>query len=175
MKKHIVPNMQIDYFGIKMHGVSKNPKTFISFVSKFLKAKKQCKDIMKKFNKYSYAFTQDNTLIIMDNTNINSMLIKQLIINILLFIIFELIILSITYIITKWIIIPVKNPFEKQKIFIADASHELKTPLVVMIASVDSYCNDKDDKWVYNMKSESKRMTKLVTELLDLTKKEKDK
>ncbi len=35
MEKDTVPNMQIDYFGIKMYGVYKNPKTFISFVSNF--------------------------------------------------------------------------------------------------------------------------------------------
>ena len=29
MEKDIVPNIQIDYFGIEMNGVSKNPKTFI--------------------------------------------------------------------------------------------------------------------------------------------------
>ena len=125
-------------------------------------------------NKYSYVFTQNNTLIIMDNTELNSDLINQLISNTLFFILCELAIFIITYFITKWIITPVKNSFEKQKVFVADASHELKTPLSVIVASSDAYFNDKDEKWVKNIKNESERMIKLVTELLDLAKTEQE-
>ena len=124
-------------------------------------------------NKYSYAFSQ-NSLIIVDNTNTNSELTKELINNIILFLLCEGVIFAFTYIITKWIITPVNKTFEKQKAFVADASHELKTPLSVMVASADAYFNDKDDKWVKNIKSESERMIKLVTELLDLAKMEQD-
>ena len=121
-------------------------------------------------SKYAYVFTPNNTLIIMDNTELNNILVRGLISNDLLFLLCEIIIFGFTYLITKWIITPVNKSFEKQKIFVADASHELKTPLSVMIASADAYFNDKDDKWVKNMKNESERMIKLVTELLDLAK-----
>ena len=121
-------------------------------------------------SKYAYVFTPNNTLIIMDNTKLNNILVRGLISNTLLFLLCEIIIFGFTYLITKWIITPVNKSFEKQKAFIADASHELKTPLSVMIASADAYFNDKDDKWVKNMKNESERMIKLVTELLDLAK-----
>ena len=125
-------------------------------------------------SKYAYIFTSNNTLVIMDNTKLNSMLTNQLVSNILLFLTCEIAIFVFTYFITRWIITPVSKSFEKQKIFVADASHELKTPLSVMIASADAYFNDKDDKWVKNMKSESERMIKLVTELLDLAQTEQE-
>lgn len=124
--------------------------------------------------RYSYIFTSNKTLVIMDNSELNKSLIRQLITNITLLIICEIIIGIFTNIITKWIISPVNKTFEKQKTFVADASHELKTPLSVMVASADAYFNDKDEKWVKNMKNESERMIKLVTELLDLAKIEQD-
>ena len=110
----------------------------------------------------------------MDNTELNTILLNQLISNILLFLLCEMAIFAFTYLITKWIITPVSKSFEKQKVFVADASHELKTPLSVMVASADAYFNDKDEKWVHNMKNESERMIKLVTELLNLAKIEQE-
>ena len=110
----------------------------------------------------------------MDNIETNNILRSQLINNILLYSLCEIVIFIFTYLITKWIIAPVNKSFEKQKIFVADASHELKTPLSVMIASADAYFNDKNDKWVKNMKNESERMIKLVTELLDIAKIEQE-
>lgn len=49
MEKDIVPNMQIDYEGIKMNGLSKNPKKLFSFVKNTILGTKKCKKIMKKF------------------------------------------------------------------------------------------------------------------------------
>ena len=126
------------------------------------------------FNRYAYIFNQNNTLIIMDNSKTNNLLMNQLFFDIILFVLCELALFAVTHLITKWIITPVKNSFEKQKTFVADASHELKTPLAVIIASSDAYFNDKDEKWIHNIKNESERMTKLVTELLNLAKTEEE-
>lgn len=125
-------------------------------------------------SRYSYIYVSDNILVIMDNIEINNLLISSLFSNIFLFLLCEVAIGLFTYLITKWIITPVTESFDKQKEFIADASHELKTPLAVVIASADAYFNDKDEKWIKNIKNESERMNKLVTDLLDLAKTEKE-
>ena len=49
MEKDIVPNMQIDYVGIKMNGVSKNPKKLFDFFKNTISGINKCKKIMKKF------------------------------------------------------------------------------------------------------------------------------
>ena len=57
--------------------------------------------------------------------------------------------------------------------FVADASHELKTPLAVIMASADALeSSPTDTKWLNNIKSESDRMNKLIADLLELAKSE---
>ncbi|MFC0211407.1 sensor histidine kinase [Paenibacillus chartarius] len=69
---------------------------------------------------------------------------------------------------------PVQEAFNKQKQFIADASHELKTPLAVINTNVDVLLGNPDDtirnqaKWLQFIKSESERMSTLTSELLYL-------
>ena len=74
---------------------------------------------------------------------------------------------------TKRIVKPAEESFNKQKDFIADASHELKTPLSVITASAEALeANPKEKKWLNNIKSESDRMNNLIIDLLDLAKTE---
>lgn len=69
---------------------------------------------------------------------------------------------------------PIKESFERQKQFIADASHELKTPLTVINTNTDVLLSHHEDtiknqsKWIYYIKSEVERMTKLTNDLLYL-------
>ena len=49
MEKDIVPNMGIEYVGIKMNGLSKNPKQAFNFVKNTISGLRKCKKIMKKF------------------------------------------------------------------------------------------------------------------------------
>ena len=126
-------------------------------------------------NKYSYQYIINDSITIIDNTTINKHLLNVLRISIILFIILEIIIFIISKLITNWIIKPVVVSFNKQKQFIADASHELKTPLAVIMASSESLESDlSEKKWLYNIQNESVRMSKLITNLLDLAKLDSD-
>ena len=122
--------------------------------------------------KYSYSIS-NNTLVIIDNENTNSTLLITLLISLGILLLLELLILFISTKITNWIIKPVQESFDKQKQFIADASHELKTPLAVIMASSEALeSNPNETKWLENIKSESDRMNKLISDLLDLAKSE---
>ena len=71
------------------------------------------------------------------------------------------------------IVQPVENTFEKQKQFISDASHELKTPLAVIEANAD-VLQDKvgENKWITYIQNEVQSMNKLVNDLLVLARME---
>lgn len=121
--------------------------------------------------RYSYQYQPNNHITIIDNREINHRLMNSLQLSILLFILLEIIILIISQTLSAWMIKPVKMSFNKQKQFIADASHELKTPLAIIMASAESIqVEEKNQKWLDNIKSESERMNKLIRNLLDLAK-----
>ena len=127
------------------------------------------------FSDISYNFKSGEYLIIVDTTDIRHRLSSLLLISILILGLSEILVYYVSKKITKWITVPVEETFNKQKDFIADASHELKTPLAVMMASIDCIeVNKKNEKYINNMKSESDRMNNLITKLLDLSKSESD-
>ena len=121
-------------------------------------------------NRYSYKFTTGNDLIIVDNKLTNNKLTNELILSLIILSISEIIIVIGSKKLTKWITNPVKETFQKQKEFVADASHELKTPLSVITASLDAIENNpKEVKYLKNIKYETERMSDLITDLLDLS------
>ena len=68
-----------------------------------------------------------------------------------------------------WLVKPVRQTLEKQKQFISDASHELKTPLAVIGANADVLEGEiGENKWLGFIRSETVRMSELVNELLSL-------
>lgn len=75
----------------------------------------------------------------------------------------------IAVILSFWLVKPVKETFDKQKLFISNASHELKTPLAVISANTDVLEAELgENKWLSYIRSESVRMSELVNELLCL-------
>ena len=127
-------------------------------------------------DKYSYSFQAPNTLTIVDNTSAKAKLESLLKTSILIFALIEVIIIILTVEITRWIIKPVIESFNRQKQFVADASHELKTPIAVIMANAEALEKEPEEKkWLNNIKSEADRMNELVTSLLDLAKLEEGK
>lgn len=82
-----------------------------------------------------------------------------------------LVIFILVVFLSKWVTKPVKLAFDKQKQFIADASHELKTPLTIITANAEVLQgNIPDNKWLGYILEQSNRMKHLINNLLDLAK-----
>lgn len=84
--------------------------------------------------------------------------------------------LAISLYLSRKVIQPVEEAWRKQQQFISDASHELKTPLTVILANTSMLLNKNDkqsmeeEQWITFIDVEARRMKKLVEDLLFLAK-----
>lgn len=78
--------------------------------------------------------------------------------------------LSIILCISRRIVAPISESFEKQKQFISNAGHELKTPVTVISATTDLLERKHgNDRLLDTIKAQSDKMGNLVGELLELS------
>lgn len=83
----------------------------------------------------------------------------------------EITVFIIIYYLSDKIVAPVRDSYDKQKMFIANASHELKTPLAVIEANMEALEVDKkSEAWKNNIETEIAHANKLVLDLLQLAK-----
>lgn len=93
---------------------------------------------------------------------------------ILLFIAASFLFFLLSLYLSRWALRPVEQAWQQQNQFIADASHELKTPLTVILANLGILLSHREStiasqkKWLDNTKEEATRMKQLVEELLFL-------
>lgn len=71
----------------------------------------------------------------------------------------------------KMAVRPVANAIEKQKQFITDAGHELKTPLAIISADAEviELC-EGESEWLTSIKNQTQRMSVLIKNLVNLSK-----
>lgn len=116
------------------------------------------------------------TMIAYVDTGADSATLTQLIQNSLFIGIGTLLLFFIISIfIARWAVRPVERAWIQQKQFVGDASHELKTPLTVILSNVDmllTHPEKQEPRWAENIKAESVRMKRLTEELLSLARSE---
>lgn len=83
------------------------------------------------------------------------------------------VILVLAWFFSKKIVRPLEESDRKQKQFISDAGHELKTPVSVISANADLLSAEiGENKWLANIQYENERMGNLVKQLLELVRAE---
>ena len=81
--------------------------------------------------------------------------------------------LGISVLLSHWVIPPVATAWDQQRQFVADASHELKTPLAVIMANAELMQNDDTGeadrkKFSHNILSTTYQMRSLVENMLEM-------
>lgn len=79
----------------------------------------------------------------------------------------EFLVFGVSYYLSERAVTPVKQAYEKQKEFIANASHELKTPIAAARANFEAL-GTTEQPWTDNVDMELDRASKLVNDLLTL-------
>lgn len=98
------------------------------------------------------------------NASLRSLLISLFTVGILV----EFVVMILSYIWAETAIQPVRDSYEAQKTFIANASHEIKTPLAAISANLEA-ANISGNRWIDNTELEVQKLTALNQELLTLT------
>ena len=82
--------------------------------------------------------------------------------------------LAVSVLFARWALRPVERAWSQQQQFIADASHELKTPLTVILANLAIVRGHGSEpvasqaQWLESTETEARRMQGLVGDMLDL-------
>lgn len=74
------------------------------------------------------------------------------------------------------IVRPIAESYEKQKRFITDAGHELKTPITIIQADAEVLASEleEDNEWVADIRRQTRRLTELTGDLIYLSKMEEE-
>lgn len=83
-------------------------------------------------------------------------------------------VLILMILLSKWILRPFSENYEKQRRFITDAGHEIKTPLAIIEADSEILEMDigDDNEWLQDIRQQTKRLTSLTNDLIYLSRME---
>lgn len=163
----------------KSYEVSTNNDTLQSVVNQVLKSGKISGKVDISSSTYSYLIGNGpfgTKIAFMERSMYDNMLFQLLKTLIAIGFISLIALLFISIYLTNKSIIPIKETFEKQKQFIADASHELKTPLAIIKTNTSLVLASPDDtiksqsKWINYINLQTDRMSELINDMLSIAK-----
>lgn len=159
---------KINYLELSDEDIDKLANTIVT--------SKQKRGSVSSFGLEYLSITEDNyTYIVAADNSFESGNIRNLfILCIISFMISFFVFFAISVLLSTWILKPVEKSWQQQNRFVSDASHELRTPITVILANLNILSSKKDDliktqyQWIDNTKEEANRMKQLVDELLFL-------
>ena len=116
------------------------------------------------------AFNEEINVIFLDTSGERQSLIRVLILSALIGFACFLIMLLIVILLSRKAIRPIAENIEKQKRFVTDAGHELKTPLAIIQSNAEAMeLYNGENKWSRNIKEQTIRLSKMMENLLLLS------
>lgn len=164
---------------IKPFNIDINIDTFQDSVYNILKLNKNSDTVTIDESSYSYLVHKNEfgtKIAFVDRTNIQNLLIELFKSFFIIISLSLIVLLIISIYFTNKSIKPIKEAFDKQKEFITNASHELKTPLTIIKTNLSLILNNKNDtinnqiKWINYIDNQTNRMSTLINEMLTLSK-----
>lgn len=127
------------------------------------------------YNGYLYRISDSRTggriIILLDNSMQISSFFTVLFISVGAGIFGWLLMLLLVILLSKKTIAPVARSIEKQKQFVTNAGHEIKTPLAIILANTDAMeLHNGENKWSRNIRAQTLRLSGLMQNLLMLAK-----
>ncbi len=175
--------MQNKYFTVYLDNNGEVISTFIdkmSFVSEE-NAKEYALKLYKNeggyYNKYKYLVDKKEdkiTCIFLDLSRELDTFFTFLYSSIIISFCGLILVLILVLILSKIILKPFQETYQKQKQFITDANHELKTPLAVINASTEVLELNNENEWTRNIKEQVNKLTELTNKLIFLSRMDED-
>lgn len=121
--------------------------------------------------RYKVMDTENGTIVVFVNGVIYKNMANRLLFTALLVLLGSAaLILILTIVVSKWAVRPVAESYEKQRQFITDANHELKTPLTLILSNLDIVESEiGKNEWLDDIRSEGERMGLLINQLVTLS------
>lgn len=127
---------------------------------------------------YRYLLCEDeqgSLIIFLDCGRSLSSFRTTLLTSVLLALLGLLAVLVLLLILSKRIVRPVAESYEKQKQFITDAGHELKTPMTIISADADlAEMECGENQWISDIRRQAQRLTDLTNDLIYLSRMEEE-
>lgn len=156
---------------------SRNMDTSLATAKKLVQSVKESNSMEGTIEQYDLSYSVRQTpncfkIAFVDRSYETSNIRNLLFWSLLVFFLAWFIFLGLVWRLSSWVFRPVETAWAQQRQFIADASHELKTPLTVILANMRILKNHREDtiadqeRWIISSNQEALRMKKLVSDML---------
>lgn len=126
--------------------------------------------------RYQIAASEDGqgrVVIFLNVNDIKRTILSVLIISVIMGLAGWVLMLLLVVCLSRHAIRPIAANIERQKQFVTDAGHEIKTPLAIIIANTDAMeLHNGETKWSRNIRGQAERLSGLMNNLLALAKME---